>query len=585
MSLKSGLDFLARKFTVQENTGIDGSNISGQESRKKDTSRTRPAPEHENPSTSGPSGSSTCEYNAESAGIPDAMSSKNTGLTDAEEITASPDMARSTFLAGMSHDLRTPLNAIIGFSDLMSRDTNLTPDQQRNLEAIEKSGRYILKLINEILEISKLEAGKTTSTPEDTDLFLLLDELEKRFGKNAQNKELQLSLNRCVGLPRYIQVDRDKLCQILTNLLDNSIKFTKSGGVCLSVFRQQANDAGSNAGEYSLVLEVTDSGEHIAPGDIEQIFAAYAPKKSNRLRDGTGLNLPISRAFAQLMNGDLTVENNTDSGVRFRLVLPLKTAVNASSPNKSPGQRVKGLEAGQPEFRILVVEDNDFSRRLLVKLLTKTGFTVQQAGDGRKAVEVWHDFKPHLIWMDMRMPVMDGCAATRQIRTESSENRPVVIALTASIFPEEESIAACGCDDYLPKPYETADLFDIMHRYLGVRYVFETEKEEMQAAPDILSSKDFQAAFSGLSKDIRAGLYKALRAADLDAANSFAAAVRQHNAPLAQQIENLLESYRFDLLEQYLAGEAEGRESRIGKNRSKKDQHVSDKRHKRHPDC
>ncbi|MBF2048635.1 MAG: AAA family ATPase [Elainella sp. C42_A2020_010] len=392
--------------------------------------------------------------------------------------------AKSEFLANMSHELRTPLNAILGFAQLMVRDTSLSPTQRENLEIINLSGAHLLNLINDVLEFSKIEAGRVTLSEAPFDLLNLLTSLEDMFRLKTESKGLRLSFERAATLPRYIKADEGKLRQVLINLLSNAIKFTQVGGVTLRAWGEWETRLVSLAergkiGEIEpcfLTFEVEDTGPGIAPEEMAQLFSAFVQTGAGqKLQEGTGLGLAISRHFVEMMGGTITVANGLKQGALFTVTVPVDLA-ETTAATILPTRQVVGLAPDQPSYRILVVEDQWTNRRLLVKLLVTIGFDVQEAENGAEAVALWQSWHPHLIVMDMRMPIMDGYEATRQIKTAiktAAGPATVIIALTASAFEEDRAaILASGCEDFVRKPFQEQVLLEKIAEHLGARYLY-----------------------------------------------------------------------------------------------------------------
>ncbi len=374
--------------------------------------------------------------------------------------------AKSQFLSNMSHELRTPLNAILGFTQLMTRNGSLDLVQQGYVDTISRSGEYLLALINDVLEMSKIEAGRITVNESSFDLYSLLDWLLTMFRLKAESKGLALIFDRAMDLPQYIRTDESKLRQVLVNLLSNAIKFTQTGNVELRVRAEKQTTS------PCLYFAIEDTGAGIASSEFDSLFKAFVQTEAGRTsQEGTGLGLPISQKFVRLMGGEITVESELGSGSVFKFEIQTSTVEAEELQITPPRGQVIGLEAGQPNYRILVVEDKLESRQLMVELLTPVGFEVREATNGLEAIALYKSWSPHLIWMDMRMPVMDGYEATKQIKANSQV--PVIIALTGSAFEEDRLVAlSTGCDDFVRKPFRAEAIFEKMAEQLGVRYLY-----------------------------------------------------------------------------------------------------------------
>lgn len=392
----------------------------------------------------------------------------------AKEVADAANKAKSEFLANMSHELRTPLNAILGFVQIMTKDKALLPEHKEHLEIIGRSGEHLLTLINDVLEMSKIEAGHLTLNETSFDLFRLLHSLHEMLDLKAELKGLQLIFDRAPAVPQYIRADESKLRQVLLNLLSNGIKFTEQGHVFLRVGLEADLDA-----TPSLSFEVTDTGAGIAVEDLDRLFEAFGQTETGRnSQEGTGLGLPISRRFVRLMGGDIQVESCLGIGSTFKFMIPLQLAEPLAVQTLEPRKRVIGLEPGQPTYRILVVEDKWANRQLLVRLLTPLGFEVREAKNGVEAVACCQTWQPHLIWMDMRMPEMDGYEATRRIKASEYSWSPKILALTANAFEEERLVAlAIGCDDFIRKPCQEEVILEKIAEHLGVRYLYDESVE------------------------------------------------------------------------------------------------------------
>ncbi len=435
-------------------------------------------------------------------------------LEKAKDAAEAANRAKSTFLANMSHELRTPLNAILGFSQLMNQDTNLLTDQKENLGIIHRSGEHLLTLINQVLDLSKVEAGRMTLSESNFDLHHLLADVEDMFALKAKDKGLQLQFDCTADVPKYICTDEVKLRQVLINLISNAIKFTSSGSVSIEVKRQKAkgkseaespttnNQQPRRASGFpqgtTITFEVKDTGVGMAADELENLFKPFVQTASGqKVQQGTGLGLTISRQFVRLMGGEITVisrgkaftpgmplrelyDDTTalpTSGTTFKFDISVGKSYESEIENQPHSRRVVALAPNQPNYRILVVDDRDYNRQLLVKLLKPLGFEVLEATNGTEAIETWDSYSPHLIWMDMRMPIMDGYEATKRIKATTKGQATAVIALTASVWEEEKMvILSAGCDDFVRKPFHKEAIFDMMAKHLGIRYIYQEQE-------------------------------------------------------------------------------------------------------------
>lgn len=403
-------------------------------------------------------------------------------LTHAKEAAEAANYAKSAFLANMSHELRTPLNAILGFTQLMQSDRALPSQYLENLHIIGRSGEHLLSLINDVLEMSKIEAGRTELQVRDIHLYHLLHDIQDMFYLRAKEKGLLLMLEQSLEVPRYVSVDDGKLRQVLINLLSNAIKFTKHGSVILRVStkdcttQQDQTISSTNHACLSLHFEVQDTGVGIEPEHILDIFQPFiqVPGQKYYGQDGTGLGLPISQQFVRMMGGsNIFVCSEFGKGSTFGFQLPIAVATSSSEDWEGPERRVVGIAPGQPTYRILVVEDRLENRVLLVQLLESVGFEVKEAENGLQGVELAETWDPHIIFMDMRMPVMDGYEATKRIKATTKGQAMSIIAITASVFDQDRVvILSNGCDSLINKPFRQRNIFDTLVKYLGVQFIY-----------------------------------------------------------------------------------------------------------------
>lgn len=477
-------------------------------------------------------------------------------LQKAKEAAEVANRAKSEFLSKMSHELRTPLNAILGFTQVLTRDNSLNLEQQEHLSIINRSGEHLLNLINDILDMSKIESGRTFFNETSFDLYSLLDTIEEMLQLKAKSKGLQLIFECSSDVPQYVQTDQGKLRQVLINLLGNAIKFTQEGSVILraSLLKpEQTNNqikVSTTTGSIEplkIQLEVEDTGFGIAPEEMNTLFEAFVQTQSGRKsQEGTGLGLSISQQFVELMGGKITVNSALNQGTIFKVEIPIKLAATVDIEAQKPKQKVVGLEPGQPLYRILVVEDRWENRQLLIKLLTPLGFEVRAAENGLEGVALWKSWEPHLILMDMQMPVMDGYEAIKQIKSQLQGQATVIIALTASALEEERSIVlSAGCDDFMLKPFQASVLFEKLAQHLGVRYIYEPINSNL---PPIKSNPEELTTDSliVMSEQWRQELYQAALLAHAKLIFQLIKQIPEQYQALASALTDLVNNFQFE---------------------------------------
>lgn len=457
------------------------------------------------------------------------------------------NLAKSVFLSNMSHELRTPLNAVIGFAQLLERKNTLAGEDRKSLRLIHKAGEHLLGLINDVLSISKIEAGKLTLDAKPFDLPNLLSAVQSISRVRANEKGLAVRFELDASLPRVVLGDEGKLRQVLVNLLSNAVKFTDSGWVLLRARWDKADGRGR------VLFEVEDTGKGIAVEEVGKLFVAFVQTESGRsAKEGTGLGLVISREIVRLMGGDIRVQSELGRGTTFAFDVRLDVSTNALA--ELDRRRVAGLTSNQPAPRILVVDDTDESRILLVKLLEGARFHVMDAANGQQAVEAWTRWRPDLIFMDMRMPVMDGREATRRIRSEEGATgapRCHIIALTASAFEHErDEILSCGADDFIAKPYRIEALFANLAEHLGVSYDYQEDAPDANheegataGGPDLTLTSE---RLRGIPDTLVRALYDALASGDTGAAAKLAEQVSVDDVALGRALAFEIRSFKID---------------------------------------
>ncbi|MDX2229758.1 MAG: GAF domain-containing protein [Leptolyngbyaceae cyanobacterium bins.349] len=501
-------------------------------------------------------------------------------LEKARDAAEAANHAKSEFLTNISHELRTPLNAILGFTQVMSHDVTNTKHREY-INIINRSGQHLLKLINDVLEMSKIEAGRHRLNPSSFDLYHLLDSLYEMLSLKAQAKQLTLTFDIAPEIPQYLTTDEGKLRQVLLNLLGNAIKFTPAGAVSLRVCSTTdraatvydatplltPQSALADSSQIILHFEVEDSGIGIAPEEIADLFTpfvqTYAGQQSS---EGTGLGLAISQKFVQLLGGAIAVDSLPNRGSCFRFDIVVTPAPPLTIEITPSYQQVISLEPEQPTQRILIVEDCWENQQLLIELLRPVGFQVQLAAHGQEAIQIWETWHPHLILMDIRMPIMDGYEATRQIRaleqasfvtghpslaeapiSNDQGQRTKIIALTASAFEEDRArVLAIGCNDFISKPFQEEVIFAKLAEHLQVRYVYENSKFSKQTATTAQNHEVLQNSLKTMPESWIMQLTEAAIQGRDGTILELTEQIPETNSALREKLETLTHSFQFE---------------------------------------
>jgi signal transduction histidine kinase/FixJ family two-component response regulator len=479
---------------------------------------------------------------------------------EARAAAEAANQAKSQFLANISHELRTPLHAILGFAELMVHDKGLTDRQRVNSEIIERSGEHLLALINDVLDLAKIEAGKVELQPTVFDLHHMILGLSEMFGLRARQKGLTVAFDLAPGVPQFVCADEGKLRQVLINLLGNAAKFTERGNITLRVKSRQLESGRGNVDQAdpvslsTLCFEIQDTGVGISSDELEGLFDAFVQTESGRRSgQGTGLGLPISREYVRLMGGELVAQSHIGQGSTFRFDLPTRVIDEEQTHLVQPARRVVGLarEQASPDggpYRLLVVDHDEAHRRLLVELLTPLGFAVQEARSGREAVDIWRAWRPHLIWMDANMPVLDGLDATQEIKRNRESWKTIVVLVTASAFDlEQQLILTKGGDDIICKPFRETQILETLSRHLGVRYVYEDDRTQEPGQLD-------PALLHNVSQEWRSAMRRAMVIGDVA---KMSALIDQLPGPqsLLDELRNRVYRFEYGAILSWIQGE------------------------------
>ncbi|WPF90359.1 ATP-binding protein [Cyanobacterium aponinum AL20118] len=463
-------------------------------------------------------------------------------LSEAKDKAEVANQAKSEFLANMSHELRTPLNAILGFAQIMRKSPTLPEEHQESIEIINRSGEHLLTLINNILDLSKIEAGKITLNKENIDLYKLLDEIEDIFKYKAEKKGIHLIFEKLDNLPQFIKTDAPKLRQIIINLVSNAIKFTEEGGVSL---QGTINKLNNNEKKVELLFIIRDTGKGIKHQELSTLFQPFTQTKSGKeVNEGTGLGLSISKKFVELMGGNIKVSSEENVGTIFSFTVQTEIIPDYEVKSNQIMPQVVGIETNEKTYKILIVDDKEINCQLLVKLLKPFGFELKEANNGKQAVKIWEKWQPHLIFMDMRMPVMDGYEATKIIKGTTKGNATAIIAVTASVLEEEKAIIlSAGCDDFVRKPFRQETIFSMLSKHLGVNFIYEQIEENLSTEIiSELTAKDFVV----MPQEWLKKLYKASIDLDEQLILDLIQEIPDSHKSLIQGLKNIVDSLEFD---------------------------------------
>lgn len=480
------------------------------------------------------------------------ISEQNAVESEKKAIAAS--QAKTIFLASMSHELRTPLTAILGFAQLMERNKTRDQDDKDYLTIISRSGEHLLGLINDVLSISKIEAGKVTVQEQPFNLPRLLKTLENMLQIRARSKSINLSFHTINKIPDYVLGDEGKLRQILINLLGNAIKFTNHGSVSLSLIWQQD----------TAYFEIKDTGYGISPEDQTKLFSNFSQTESGKkLGEGTGLGLAISKQFIELMLGKISFTSELGVGTTFRF--DVKLPFSKKTSKETYDLKILALAPNQPNYRILVAEDKWEEQTLLIKLLSLVGFDLRQASNGKETLEIWRDWQPHLIFLDLNMPMVSGYLVTKIVRDlevgKIIDNNEVkvdfsnlkiknphtyIVAISASVMDyERNNILAVGCDDIVAKPYKENTIFNKLNDHLGVTYIY----EELEPSEKVFSQEASSSSILALiPQELSSKLYKTIALGDISESFEVLDEMAPYDENSVNHLRSLIKNYRFDEL-------------------------------------
>ena len=417
-------------------------------------------------------------------------------LKESKTAAENANRLKSEFLANMSHELRTPLNAVLGFTQLLGNDSNLTDGQKEKLGIISRSGEHLLALINDILDISKIEAGRTELHETVFSLADFVNDVHEMFSLRCQKANLSLYVEFTGDIPPRVRGDLGKLRQVLINLVGNAVKFTAEGGIGITVGPDDADGETGESGSANTArirFSVSDSGKGIPNDELELIMQPFRQSSLTDNEGGTGLGLAISTRYIQMMGGRLSVESRVGEGSTFSFSIPLPATDEEIAGSKNEPVAI-AVKKGK-EITALIVDDKELNRLVLKEMLAQAGFTVVEAENGKQAIDRTAEFAPQIIFMDIKMPVMDGYEAVSILKADDSTKSIPVFALTASAFVnDEKKILASGFDGFLAKPFKKSSLFALIRDKSNLELEYETGESATGSSTPNADAIDWAAA-------------------------------------------------------------------------------------------
>jgi PAS domain S-box-containing protein len=459
--------------------------------------------------------------------------------------------AKAVFISKMSHEIRTPLNAVLGYAQLLLRDPTIVNLHRKYIEVISRGGEHLLGLINEILEMSKIEAGKMEAITERFDLCSLLADTEMLFKEKAEEKNLKLVINLPSDLPRIIESDGNKVRQIVINLLGNAFKFTEQGSITVNVTDSPVPKSGD---KRLFKIEISDTGAGINPTDAKKLFQAFEQATAGKYQTGTGLGLSISKQYAHLLGGDVVLSKSVPGkGSTFTATFIAKviSSKKVKEEFRDSGRKVIGIVRRQFIPKILIVDDADSNREFLRVLLLQVGFDVKDAATGKEALGILKEWQPDLILLDRIMPDLDGIEICKKIRATLAQSKIKIIMVTASALEDSRrEVSQCGIDGFVSKPFRESEIFAAIKRVLNIEYLYANEPSPVRAS---LAHEAAQVLLEKISTEVVSKIIEASEVGDVELLHKLIdESVTPSCSELGIELTNLANSYKYNSIKKLL---------------------------------
>lgn len=470
------------------------------------------------------------------------MKVKEKMLEESKAAAEKANSSKSIFLSNMSHEIRTPLNAILGYTQLMQLEKSFPEELKEYLDAIDGSGRHLLSVINNILEISKIEAGKVQINEESFNLPNMLKEIDAMFRIKIDETRILFNISKQKNIPDFLHSDQVKIRQVIINLIGNAVKFTERGSITLTITEQSRR-----RDTVRLRFEVKDTGIGIPKEKLNSIFDPFEQVEGkNEQKEGTGLGLAISRMYVKLLGGDISATSTEDEGSSFVFEIDLKIDTSTKEENYN-GKEILSIANTEKARTIMVVDDIKSNRDIVSRMLKSVGFLTVEAVDGEAAVRIFNEYHPDLVLMDIKMNGMDGLEALKRIRAQDRNLKTPIVMVSAYSLKEFENDAInSGADAYITKPFRREEVLNLLGKLLGIKYNYRITESISEKLDE--QNIDYSGRVKILADKVKSDIKEALELGDIDKLMELIKIIEQRDSVLAQKLKELADEFNYDML-------------------------------------